>query len=102
LFKYGSKPKGANSEREDALDAFGRAAASRPFHPGVMQAPRERVLQVGGEELLVEACMTAAMFEGVTKIVDGTVRKPWSKGMTFVVGFALGVIRNMQVLLGYR
>ena len=65
--------------REDALAALGTAVGSIPFDARAMKDARDMVEKVGGMELVVESCMTAAAFEAITKVVDATGRTLPSK-----------------------
>lgn len=66
-------------EREDALVALGKAVAIRPWNLDEVEAACRRIRDVVPEEtvdgLILEACLTAANFEKMTKLVDATIRK---------------------------
>lgn len=66
-------------EREDALAALGKAVAIRPWNLDEVEAACRGIRDVApediGDGLILEACLTAANFENVTKLVDATIRK---------------------------
>ena len=67
--------------REKALVALGEAVAARPWNMDAIEQACQGIRDAVGDGkvadgLVLEACFTAAGFEMVTKIVDGTMRKP--------------------------
>ena len=51
--------------------------AQKPYNAERIQAARRELDAIGGADLVVEAAYLAAMFELVTKLVDGTRRRPF-------------------------
>ena len=64
-----------SDERKGALQAFSVAIATLPFNIETVRCALEDLKRVGGENLVVEACCTAAAFEAMTRIVDSSIRK---------------------------
>ena len=56
---------------------LGSTIAALPFDAKTVERAREKVKEVGGIELVVEACIIARAFEygSLTKLVDGTGRE---------------------------
>lgn len=100
-----------SAEREQALTALGQAVALRPWNFNKIQTACQAIRDavVAGEEdgdsvsladgLILEACLTAANFETMTKLVDGTLRKPLSSRMTTTMGVILTVGRTVRNML---
>jgi len=67
---------------------LGCAIAALPFDAKTVERAREKVKEVGGMELVVEACIIAGAFESITKLVDGTGRElppKWIMGVSTVM-----------------
>ena len=68
-----SSPKQDNKKtdlRQDLLESFAKAMASRPFDSDRMRSARLELLKARNKEVLIEAACTGAFFEMVTKVVD--------------------------------
>lgn len=82
MFQHGASYDATNKvDRIEALTALGQAVATRPWNMEKIeiacQAIRDSVEDdTLAEGLVLEACLTAACFEKMTKLVDGTMRKP--------------------------
>ncbi|KAL3936597.1 MAG: hypothetical protein SGARI_002486 [Bacillariaceae sp.] len=82
------------TRRVDALKALGQAVAKKPYNEDLVQAARTQVLKVGGPELLMEAGMTAAFFEGIaTKVVDGTRKEPMPEACYAMMSYMLWLVQ---------
>lgn len=68
-------PSLSSSPREAVLKEFGRTAATLPFDVNAVQSALVKVKEEGGDELEIEMCCTLAAFEGMTRVVDATIRK---------------------------
>jgi len=58
--------------------------AALPFDAGKIERAREKVFEIGGMELVVEACAVAGVFESLTKLIDVTGRTlppEWMQGL---------------------
>jgi len=66
-------------DREAILTALSTAAGSIPFYPKAMKVACDNVKELGGMELVVEACATIGAFEAITKLVDATGKTLHSK-----------------------
>ena len=64
-----------SDERKGALQAFSVAIAILPFNVEKVRCALEDLKRIGGENLAVEACCTAAAFEAMTRVVDSSIRK---------------------------
>jgi hypothetical protein len=80
--------------REGALSELGAAIASRPIDVGRLRDAIARVIEVGGLELAVEAAAVAGAFEAVTKIVDATGRKAFSRGLLRFLGSVMMLVKH--------
>lgn len=72
---------------------LGSAIAALPFEVKTVERAREKVKEVGGMELVVEACIIAGAFESITKLVDGTgcgLPPKW------IIGVNIGMMRMMK------
>lgn len=68
-------------------------AATLPFNVEKVHSTLKKVERFGGEELAVEACLIAATFETVTKIVDSTIRYEESSS-TIMINTVVRFINN--------
>lgn len=87
-----------SSERRDSLSEFGVAMATLPFNAENVRSKLDEVRRVGGEELVVEACCTAAAFEGMTRVVDATIRFK-DKKSTMVMKIVVRLINNIAFFI---
>ena len=96
--------------REAAVVALAYAVAERPWNMDQIQEACNGIRDVvpdkaDAEGLILEVCLTAANFEAVTKIVDGTMRKRLSSlkegALTTVNWVGRTVRRILRPVLGW-
>lgn len=94
-------PVTATERRQEAMAALGQEVAARPWNIEQIKVACQGIRAVAKDDatadgLVLEACLTAAAFEAVTKVVDGTMRKrlsPINEGVLAIVNF---IGRTMQ------
>lgn len=87
------------TDRKRALEEFAAQVTTLPFDIQEIRKTLELVEEVGGQELVVEACITAAGFETITRVVDATARVPLPSARIWIVrAFNLVMIHSIQIL----
>merc|ERR1712151_836087 len=66
-----------DKERQALLESFGATLADRPMDMERVSIIREKLRNVGGDALVVEAATMVGAFALMTCVVDATGRKPF-------------------------
>ena len=71
--------------------------AARPWNLEQIHVAMDAIRQLpNGDGLALEACLTAANFEKMTKLVDATIRKPMSSWKAYILQVVLTVGRTVR------